>query len=52
MPNPTADGSDGYGETADPAPGAMGDPYFVSPGETWQIPYSVEGEEKLDPETN
>jgi hypothetical protein len=53
MTNPTTDApATESTETADPAPGTIGDPYFVSPGGTWQAPYSVEGEETLDPESN
>jgi hypothetical protein len=34
------------------APGELGDPTYVNPGESWQAPYSVEGGETLDPESN
>lgn len=32
-----------------PAPGEWG---YESPGEAWEVPYSVEGEETLEPGTN
>ena len=44
--------TDPSSESGELAPGDLGDPTYVSPGEGWQAPYSVEGGETLDAESN